>query len=73
MFGVKRSLVVDICEVDSEMVARYNLSGVNKLLRYDFVLASDTETNALRAEQYASAMKVLGLDANMVGHVPPAL
>ncbi|KAI0546765.1 putative catechol dioxygenase [Xylaria curta] len=73
VFGVKRSLVVDLCEVDSEMTARYSLSGVNKLLRYDFVLASDAEADALRAEHYDSAMKVLELDAKVVGHAPTTL
>ncbi|KAJ8121151.1 hypothetical protein ONZ43_g2324 [Nemania bipapillata] len=73
VFGVKRSLVVDIHELDAETAAKYNLSGVNKLLRYDFVLASDSEANALRERHSAAALKALGRDASLPSHVPPTL
>ncbi|KAI3328577.1 putative catechol dioxygenase [Ustulina deusta] len=73
VFGVKHSLVVDIHEMDSETADKYNISDVKKVLRYDFVLASDAETNALKDEQSTTALKALGRDASFVGQVPTTL
>ncbi|KAJ2995765.1 hypothetical protein NUW58_g1182 [Xylaria curta] len=70
VFGVKHSLVVDIHEMDSETATKYNLPHVNKILRYDFVLASDMEADALRDKHSAAVLKALGRDAVLVGHVP---
>ncbi|RYO92481.1 hypothetical protein DL766_000179 [Monosporascus sp. MC13-8B] len=60
VFGVKNSLVVDLLEMDSETAAKYKRPGVSKLLKYDFVLASSTEANALRDSHTRAALKALG-------------
>ncbi|KAL2280258.1 hypothetical protein FJTKL_12709 [Diaporthe vaccinii] len=59
VFGVKESLVIDVGEMDSETAATYNRHHVKKLLKYDFVLASDVEADELRDKQTAAAFTSL--------------
>lgn len=52
VFGVKSSLVVEIQDMDEETAVKYNRANLKKVLKWNFVLASDAEANTLR-EQYA--------------------
>ena len=53
VFGVKESLVVKIVDMDEAIAIRYNRFNVKKLLKYNFVLASSAEVDALRSKQCA--------------------
>ncbi|KAI1077722.1 protocatechuate 3,4-dioxygenase beta subunit [Whalleya microplaca] len=70
VFGVKTSLVVDIQDMDIGTVTKYSRPHIKKLLKYEFVLASDTETNMLRDKHSIAALKTTGREAILAGHVP---
>jgi protocatechuate 3,4-dioxygenase beta subunit len=58
VFGVKSSLLVDVADMDEATAAKYDRAHVAKVLKWDFVLASDDEADALREglkEKYAPA------------------
>ncbi|KAI0856115.1 protocatechuate 3,4-dioxygenase beta subunit [Xylaria cubensis] len=48
VFGVKQSLVVSIQKMDSETATEYGQTDARSILRYEFVLATDMETEALK-------------------------
>ncbi|KAF5530118.1 3-(3-hydroxy-phenyl)propionate 3-hydroxycinnamic acid hydroxylase [Fusarium phyllophilum] len=50
VFGVKDPLLVDLQQVDEVIAAKYKVSKETKLLTYNFVIATDQETEALREE-----------------------
>lgn len=60
VFGVKRSLLVDLNTVTEEMVKQYGVSANSKLMTYDFVLVSDEDAMKLKEEKAREAMKVQG-------------
>ncbi|KAF5234228.1 hypothetical protein FANTH_12212 [Fusarium anthophilum] len=70
VFGVKAPLVVDLHEVDDAMATKYNVSKETKLLVYDFVLAMDQETNALRDKKSEEALRRLGKYSKVVNGLP---
>lgn len=53
VFGVKESLIVDLERVSDApgFSETYEVSGTTKLLKYDFVLVSQAEAEALRHER----------------------
>lgn len=73
VFGVKKSLVVDLGRVDPEMAEKYG-AGVEEgmwLLRYDFVLVSEAEAQELRDRNAVEALAELGLtNLKLVDHLP---
>ncbi|KAI5197099.1 cathecol 1,2-dioxygenase [Aureobasidium subglaciale] len=70
VFGVKRSLLVDLHPVDDETRAKYNVSKDTKDLFHDFVLATDEETKNLRERNSKDALKKLGYSAVVVKGSP---
>jgi hypothetical protein len=53
VFGVKQSLIVDITKVADEegWADKYGVESSTALLRYDFVLLTEEESNKLREEK----------------------
>ncbi|KAE8412360.1 Intradiol ring-cleavage dioxygenase [Aspergillus pseudocaelatus] len=70
VFGVKDSLVVDIGKAGPEYAKKYGVSEDHALLTYDFVLVSDSETNALREQNSKVALDKLGRKVKIVNGLP---
>ncbi len=70
VFGVKQSLIVDFSPVDADTAQQYGVAEGSKVLRYDFVLVSDKETERLRDENALKAMKALGRKVRLLNHLP---
>ncbi|KAL2758420.1 hypothetical protein ACRALDRAFT_1048233 [Sodiomyces alcalophilus JCM 7366] len=73
VFGVKRSLVVDLDRVDAETARKYgdDVEEGMWLLRYDFVLVSEREAQELRDRNAIDALAKLGLThLKLVDHLP---
>lgn len=71
MFGVKQSLIVDLQKVDAATAAEYKVKEGTWLLRYDFVLVSERETEELRDRNAVEALAKLGLThLTLVDHLP---
>lgn len=70
VFGVKQSLIVDFVTADSEVATKYNVKEGSKVLKYDFVLVSEKETEKLRDENALAALKKLGRKVKLLNHLP---
>lgn len=70
MFGVKQSLIVDFTTVDAETAEKYGVKEGTKLLKHDFVLVDEKETERLRDENALKAMKKLGRKVKLLNHLP---
>ncbi|KAI9713294.1 MAG: hypothetical protein M1828_001467 [Chrysothrix sp. TS-e1954] len=70
VFGVKEKLFVEINDADEGTCTRYNLVETSKVLRYDFVLASEKETEVLRIEKAREALEGLGQSMKFVNGLP---
>ena len=70
VFGVKQSLIVDLGRADEETAQQYGVQVGSKVLRHDFVLVSDAETEKLRDENALAAMKKLGRNVKLLNHLP---
>lgn len=70
VFGVKTSLVVDLDKVDRDTAIRHGVPEGGWLLRYNFVLASTSETEHLRDKNAMEAMERLGLKTRLIDHLP---
>ncbi|KAH8907753.1 dioxygenase-like protein [Coniochaeta sp. PMI_546] len=70
VFGVKKSLIVDLDRVDAATAAEYGVAEGSWLLRQDFVLTTEKETADLRDQLAADALKRLGLNLKLVDHLP---
>lgn len=70
VFGVKKSLVVDLEKVDKETADKYGVEEGIWLLKQDFVLTTEEETERLRDELATEALKKLGLNMKLVDHLP---
>ncbi|KAH6701328.1 Intradiol ring-cleavage dioxygenase [Cadophora sp. MPI-SDFR-AT-0126] len=57
VFGVKESLIVEFVPADVEIAEKYGVRGGSKVLKYDFVLIDETETERLRDENALKALK----------------
>lgn len=55
---------------DSEIAAKYGVKEGSKVLKHDFVLVSEKETEKLRDENALAAMKKLGLKVKLLNHLP---
>ncbi|KAI1367707.1 Intradiol ring-cleavage dioxygenase [Xylaria arbuscula] len=67
VFGVKDSLIVDLYKVSQfeGCAEQYGVSGDTKLLKYDFVLVTETETHGLRDKNAMKAADSLGMDLQL--------
>ena len=70
MFGVKKSLVVDLDKVDKETAQEYGVEEGTWLLKQDFVFTTQEETEALRDQLATEALQKLGLNLKLVDHLP---
>jgi hypothetical protein len=70
VFGVKKSLVIDLDRVDKEMADKYGVKEGIWLLKHDFVLVTKDETEKLRDENAVEALEKLGLKMKLVDHLP---
>lgn len=71
MFGVKKSLVVDLDKVDKATAEEYSVKEGSWLLKQDFVLVSEEETQELRDRNAIEALGKLGLThLKLVDHLP---
>ncbi len=71
MFGVKQSLVVDLEKVDKATAEQYGVAEGSWLLRQDFVLTTQDETEKLRDKLATEALQKLGLNnLKLVDHLP---
>jgi protocatechuate 3,4-dioxygenase beta subunit len=60
VFGVKESLIVPLGTVDKALAEKYSVKQGAKLIKYDFVLVSDTEAKELRERNAMEAMEAQG-------------
>lgn len=71
VFGVKKSLVVDLDKVDRATAGQYGIKEGSWLLKYDFVLVTERETEELRDRNAVEALGKLGLThLKLVDHLP---
>jgi len=70
VFGVKESLIVDLSEVDEEISKKYNIPIGTKLLKQDFVLATEEQAAKLRAEKAEEVLKKLGKNMKLLNGLP---
>ncbi|EXF85789.1 dioxygenase [Colletotrichum fioriniae PJ7] len=71
VFGVKKSLVVDLDKVDKATAEEYSVKEGSWLLKQDFVLVSEKETQELRDRNAIEALGKLGLThLKLVDHLP---
>jgi hypothetical protein len=70
VFGVKRSLVVAFSTADAEIAQKYGVKEGSKVLKHDFVLVDEKETERLRDENALKAMKKLGRKVKLLNHLP---
>lgn len=61
---------MDLGKVGPELAAQYNVPEGQALLTYDFVLVSDEETSALRANNSKIALDKLGRKVKIVNGLP---
>ncbi|KAK6534002.1 hypothetical protein TWF281_005342 [Arthrobotrys megalospora] len=73
VFGVKSSLIVDIGTIsDSLMAEKYGMKVGDHLLKWDFVLTTDTESEELKNQLAKQALEKLGSTAKLENGVPVA-
>jgi hypothetical protein len=70
VFGVKKSLIVDLEKVDKETAEEYGAEEGMWLLRQEFVLVTKEETESLRDRNAVEALEKLGLKMKLVDHLP---
>jgi hypothetical protein len=70
VFGVKKSLVVDLDRVDKTASEEYSIRQGSWLLKHDFILATQEETESLKDKNAVEALQQLGLRMKLVDHLP---
>ncbi|KAE9379880.1 aromatic compound dioxygenase [Stipitochalara longipes BDJ] len=70
VFGVKKSLIIDFSTVDAAIAQKYGVKEGSKVLKHDFVLVDEKETERLRDENALKAMKKLGRKVKLLNHLP---
>lgn len=70
MFGVKKSLVIDLGRTDKATSEKYGVKEGTLLLEQEFVLVTKDETERLRDQNAVEALKKLGLHMKLVDHLP---
>ena len=70
VFGVKNSLIVEFEPATKEIAKQYGVKEGSKVLKHDFVLVSDKETEKLRDENALAALKKLGRKVKLLNHLP---
>lgn len=70
VFGVKKSLVVELGKVDEATAKEYGVKEGSWLLKHDFVLSTQQETEELRDRLAVEELEKLGLRMKLVDHLP---
>lgn len=70
MFGVKKSLLVDLEHIDDETAQRYGVSAQSKVLRRDFVLVTEQESAELRNKKTQEAFGAAGFEYKLWNGMP---
>lgn len=70
VFGVKKSLVVELGQVDKATAEEYGVKEGSWLLKHDFVLSTQQETEELRDRLAVEELEKLGLRMKLVDHLP---
>ncbi|PKS09357.1 hypothetical protein jhhlp_003971, partial [Lomentospora prolificans] len=70
VFGVKKSLIVDLDTVDKDIAQKYGVKEGILYLKQDFVLVTEQETQELRDQNAREAIEKLGLKVKLVDHLP---
>lgn len=70
VFGVKQSLIIDLEKVDKETAEKYGVKEGIWLLKHDFVLTTQEETDKLKDQLALEALQKLGLRMKLVDHLP---
>lgn len=71
VFGVKKSLVIELGKVDKETAEKYGVEEGTWLLKHDFVLTTQKDTEKLRDDLAKEALAKLGLhNLKLVDHLP---
>lgn len=70
VFGVKKSLIIELGKVDGSVSSEYGVPEGTWLLRQDFVLVTEEETSKLRDENAIEALEKLGLKVRLEDHLP---
>lgn len=68
VFGVKQSIIVGFDTADVTTATKYGVPEDSKVLKHDFVLVSNHETEKLRDENALQAMKALGRRVKLLNH-----
>lgn len=63
-------MIIDLDKVDKETAEKYGVKEGIWLLRHDFVLTTQEETERLKDELALEALKKLGLRMKLVDHLP---
>lgn len=63
-------MIVDFTASDAETAEKYGVVEGIKILKHDFVLVSDKQTEKLRDENALKAMKALGRKVKLMNHLP---
>jgi hypothetical protein len=70
VFGVKKSLIVEPLKIDDATAKEYGVPEGSWILKHDFVLTTDKETENLRDQLALQALEKLGLNMKLVDHLP---
>lgn len=71
VFGVKNSLIVEVLEIDDEeQASRYGVEIGTALIRYDFVLVTESAAAELRKEKTQEAMAAQGRRFQLIDGLP---
>ncbi|KAL2161187.1 hypothetical protein VTH06DRAFT_8406 [Thermothelomyces fergusii] len=70
VFGVKKSLIIDLDRVDKKTAEAYGVEEGIWLLKHDFVLTAQEETARLRDQLATEALQKLGLNLKLADHLP---
>lgn len=70
VFGVKQSLIADFTTVSPEEAKKYGVKEGTKVLKHDFVLVGEKETEKLRDENAMKALGKLGRKVKLIDHLP---
>ncbi|KAI8627013.1 dioxygenase [Xylariaceae sp. FL1651] len=70
VFGVKQSLIVEPVKMDKTTAQEYEMAEGNWILKHDFVLTSQEETEKLRDKNAMEALEKLGLRMKLIDHLP---
>ncbi|KAJ2965664.1 hypothetical protein NUW58_g10842 [Xylaria curta] len=70
VFGVKKSLIVEPQKIDSATAKEYGVPEGSWILKHDFVLTTEKETQDLRDQLAIEALRKQGLNLKLVDHLP---